>query len=127
MNIINELKEGRALIADPLNWTTGTRARNSKGTSVSPFSPEAVCWCSTGAIEKVTVKEGKNLDAYHEARDALRNEIWLPVWAFNDKCTHAQVLELWDTVIEKREQMLKNTFMYKVKALFSRLRFGVNW
>lgn len=34
-------------------WTKNTYARSVTGRSVGPFSPRAVCFCLTGAIDRV--------------------------------------------------------------------------
>lgn len=40
------------LLSDKSNWTTGARARNRNGDTVSVSDPTACCWCALGAVEK---------------------------------------------------------------------------
>lgn len=37
---------------DPAKRTTGAYARNSRGVSVGFASPDAVCWCAVGLLDK---------------------------------------------------------------------------
>jgi len=49
MSVRATLEAGRARIE--FGWTQGTRARNVHEVPVIPESPDAVCWCASGAID----------------------------------------------------------------------------
>lgn len=42
--------KARDILATPEQWTTGTLARDSKHRPTSIYSPEATCFCLTGAM-----------------------------------------------------------------------------
>jgi hypothetical protein len=46
--IVCEIRDTAGLLAK--GWTQGTYARNSAGDWVDPSSPEATCWCVSGAF-----------------------------------------------------------------------------
>ncbi len=90
------LKAARELISDPVHWTQGWQARNFQGIGVPAKSGEAVCWCILGALHKTS-------EQALEAREALR--LFLPYGygldEFNDRHSHAEVLELFDKAIHE--------------------------
>lgn len=47
------LKNIKALILHPANWTQGRFARDIDGISVSYTALSAICWCLTGALIRV--------------------------------------------------------------------------
>jgi hypothetical protein len=108
------LRAGRALIADPQHWTTGALAKDDRGRHVSPFDKDAVCWCSIGALKKVTPS---NL-IFDLSMDSLRIAIKdLSLWPnntcplscptvdkANDGLPHQEVLRMWDRAIEIESQ-----------------------
>lgn len=101
MNVLETLIAGRAIIADPKNWTTRVSARDANGTSVLPSHPSACKFCSLGAL---TLVEFKN-DSYFsnvtmQAEDALRQAMGCQnVAIFNDDQTHEAVIAAWDRAI----------------------------
>ena len=48
------LKELDALLASKQNWCKGTNAKDSQGVPVTPFSENAIKWCLSGGIEKIS-------------------------------------------------------------------------
>lgn len=91
-----QLRAGKALIATPETWTQGEWARNTQLHKVNVYSPKAVCWCSIGAALKVDISE----DALHHLRIAAGELVWM----FNDRHTHAEVMEMWDRAIALAEK-----------------------
>ena len=96
------LSEAAALIADSVNWTKKTLARDAEGNRVDPCDPHAACWCTMGAIERVLGGDKKTLAIVEygleqrlHARSGLDPEIFT-VANFNDDATtsHADVMEL---------------------------------
>ena len=95
------LKAARKLIEKPENWTKGAFARSAKGSRVRPVYKGAVCFCSIGALQKVSV--GGN---YTDAINFLRREVpedCMGVMAFNDSRTHSEVLDLFSKAIAAAE------------------------
>lgn len=97
------LKEARELISVPERWTQDSSARDSYGEPVGPHSKYAVCWCSTGAIDKSCGGELGGLDLYRSATTSLREPMKLPVIIYNDNHTHAEVLSMFDEAIRIAE------------------------
>lgn len=52
---IDILSDARDLLEDKNRWTRGEIARDSRGKSVSFFSPSACRWCALGAIRKISL------------------------------------------------------------------------
>jgi hypothetical protein len=93
------LTTGRELLADPKNWTQRTLARNKAGESVEhPWDPKATCFCSIGAVHKVLGRY--QLDLKFEVKRLLDCVAGGWMVSFNDRHTHAEVLEAWDKAIE---------------------------
>jgi hypothetical protein len=102
------LSRARELISEATRWTQGESARNDKGRSTDTLSDLAVCWCSLGAVSKVTEADPK---LYHKAAsylDAVVNKQGYKaktqsgfhgdVIVYNDKVgrRHKEILELFD-------------------------------
>lgn len=98
--VLDVLKAGRELIADPERWTQGTYARDADGNRVYYDSPAAVCWCSQGAV----LKFEPNVRRAYEVVSVLgrvtpgRNLV-----LYQDLHTHAETLAVWDAAIAAEE------------------------
>lgn len=96
MTIAENLKEVRALIADPSRWTQEVLARDASGNSVPTCSDSAVCWCFYGALAKVvTADEYDAVSAFIDKNthpDGMVN--------INDSYGHAEVMKQLDRMIE---------------------------
>ena len=67
--IVETLKKARALILDEKNWIKGQEATIGKdGPSVSAKSPEATCFCLTGALGHV-IDEMDGVNEWNLVRD----------------------------------------------------------
>lgn len=86
---------GRAVIANPEHWTQRWFSRAKDGTQVFPDSPKAHCFCSVGALGKVT----PSIALRGEAHRLLSQVAGMSIVRFNDEHTHAEVLEVWDRAI----------------------------
>lgn len=100
--VVSLLKAARALISDPDKWTQGVFARNKEGSRISSTSPEATCWCASGAVNSIgfgsfNIRCG-TLDAMekHGFGDSIEK--------FNDTHTHTEVLAEFDNVIAAIER-----------------------
>lgn len=108
------IRDARALITNPGNWTTLRYARTKQGHGTDPTFPDAVCFCMLGAIRKAGCFRGDGI-----AR-AQAPEMWealgmnLPggiafVHTFNDTYGHKAVLQHMDNVaayLERKAQAL---------------------
>lgn len=105
MNTLEVLKAARERIAVPERWTTKAVARNARGGLVKPRSPNAACWCGSGAIVAVTPESEMPDDWHaHQASMALAKTAgvrWFP--GFNDTHEHADVLAMFDKTIARLE------------------------
>lgn len=91
------LTQARELISDPKRWTKGYFAKTALGAPCGSLSDRAICWCISGAINKVS--EFKN---HQVAYDRLRLVVGPLITQFNDdpKTTHADVIAAFDRAIE---------------------------
>jgi hypothetical protein len=99
------LIEGRALIADRLQWTQGQYARTMDGSGVPARCDSAVSFCATGALLRADAPSRGYAPSvvYHEADDALtqagRELFGVSAVAVNDDLGHAAVLRMYDRAI----------------------------
>lgn len=93
----SKLREARALISDPKNWTQHEYARNSNDYPVSVRGPLATKWCAVGAVVKV----GGSTDL--SLLDAARLLGFWSVFRLNDMTDHDTVLWMFDLAIAMEE------------------------
>lgn len=96
MTSLQTLIAARELISEESRWTQGQYARDSAGHGSSPMSKTAVCFCSEGAILRVT-REPNDVVL---ADRLLRKATGEPTYVFNDTRTHTEVLAAFDRAIE---------------------------
>lgn len=92
------LEEIYTLLSDENRWTRGKYARNKEGVGVPPESEEAVCWCLTGAIERIGQTPNERTQLFIQLSVPLTGITNLQY--FNDNCTHQELLQLIKEVIE---------------------------
>jgi len=103
------LRDAKAKIQNPENWTKGLYAKDSHGHPVPPQNPAAVCWCALGAIKAITDNgrvEDSTADFLYRAFDMNRKSFSgaaCPV-DVNDRLHHQKVLELYDLAIKIAEE-----------------------
>lgn len=102
MHPLEQLLAARKLIADPNKWTQGVLARTAARGRVSPESSYATCWCSLGALHRVT----SNTHVDKRVHDLLLKAVWEVepsfkgfFYEYNDSHTHAEVLGCFDRAI----------------------------
>lgn len=99
-SVADVLRAGLALIEDPEHWATGAFARDARGLSCGADTPQAVCWCSYGALDRA----GGPTDERFEAARVLKTVIGSEALShFNDTHTHAEVVAVWRKAIELAE------------------------
>lgn len=97
----------RELISDPKRWTQGVYARRIKDDpifhhSVTPQSKDATCWCMLGAVIKVCSSDSVSFETdVTKTIESLMPTQFGGIAKFNDSHTHAEVLALLDSTIEK--------------------------
>lgn len=103
MTDIEILIAARDLISNPARWTQNFLAKDEYEYHVDPLSPDAVCWCAFGAIEKVgddwkSFLLGKGASKFLvEASEELFRD---GVSTVNDTLGHQAILAVYDRAIE---------------------------
>lgn len=95
---VEVLKAARELISDPAHWTKGRFARTEKGSPINYESPSAVCFCSAGALMRVTWGDIK---IYQSALEIMIAEMDGNIFGFNDLHTHPEILDRFDAAIAR--------------------------
>ena len=108
MNDVTEvLTEARNLISEPEHWIQGVYARDAQGLPTDWGSPEAVCWCVTGAILKAAAAIQEQSIEHHALVMRSIKELMFGIdsniYTFNDSHNHAEVLEMIGRAIEERK------------------------
>lgn len=109
-DISETLRSMRKLLATPESWNQKSSARDSEGKPVAPELPEAVCWCLSGALARVTyhepIRDKYGCRLYREVHDFFDQKLNMNMIIFNDDpiTTHDDILSLLDYAIEKAEQ-----------------------
>ena len=99
----------KAVIEDPKNWTLGSLARDKLGFPRLPTSLDAVCFCSTGAVTKVTQGDVAGRHKAVVALDGVVRDLskgrFKTVVQFNDNPFngHLAVMKVFDTAIAAQE------------------------
>lgn len=103
METIEILEKARELISDESRWTQGCPARNTEGRYTPIGSPDAVCFCSIGAICKVMFIDEMKVTG-QKATEILRKALpqgWGgSITAFNDTKKHSAIVQLFDRAID---------------------------
>lgn len=104
--VLELLLAAKALIADKKNWTQGASARNKHNNPCQTESMDAVCFCSLGALARVTPYGSRNaVKLQADAITYLYKALPTPSLAsFNDHHTHEEVMEVWDKAIYLAKQ-----------------------
>lgn len=95
------LIKAKETISNPENWTKGVMALDRNGNSVSTLSEKAVCFCSFGAVHRNELNfSWQRVD---EALDFIcvfcEKETGFSLMTFNDRSSHKEVLNLFDSAI----------------------------
>jgi hypothetical protein len=80
------------LLGDPSRWTQGELARDENGRKVHPDDCRAVCWCLSGAHQKVYGFSGKGLNAVLIHIETHFGQT-IPVWNDDIKRTYEDVIK----------------------------------
>lgn len=87
------------LIKDKKKWCQKWFAKNSAGEDCRGFDVDAVCWCSTGALEKYA-PAGYNDPVFFNIMEAFKKQLspGLTLAALNDRKNYDVVMGLWYSV-----------------------------
>src|SRR5438128_2331837 len=96
------LRNARALIAAPSNWTVNCYARDAYNQKVEYHSPEAISFCALGALNRA-YQEATNSCCAHPDLLSTDGVLHAQLGVFNDAHTHQEVLALYDRAIALAE------------------------
>ena len=101
------LIKAKAVIADPKHWTQGRYAQDAEGQDVGPAKPDAVCWCSVGALSKVAYEEnahGARFEATKYLAEVAVEYGYNGIPNFNDSSSHEAVMKAWDEAVKRAKE-----------------------
>lgn len=99
------LRKAKAVIENPENWTQMSYAADQFGNELcDPNSDDACRFCAVGAVARVLGIDGSLAEDHHavKALDACTESG--SVIGFNDACSHAALLRVWDEAIDRAER-----------------------
>ena len=97
--VVKLLEDARNLIAKRESWTQDDFGKTADGNGVYSKSDEAVCWCSLGALTRLSPSD-EDKQVRKLAKLFLRKAMDSSIVVFNDSHTHEEVLAAWDKAIE---------------------------
>ncbi len=106
--ILEAEEMARILISDPNRWTQRASARGADGIQILATDEDAVCWCSFGAVIKVTQGnyEVRGIVLNNMQREAVTSMgAYGSLVLFNDTRDHEDVLAFFDRVIAKEKAL----------------------
>ena len=107
INEYDVLRATKELLKDPKNWTQGKSARDVNSVPCEPSSPQATCWCLTGAAYKVSASlfnKSNFSENWLEALHLLQQVVpggWIGPWNDAKDRTHAEVLNMIDLALDQ--------------------------
>lgn len=109
--VIELLEKAKALIGNPDNFTTGVWARNIEGVGIRPESPNAVCFCTLGALRRIERDTKAGEETLYQAEVELSqytNAYNLPIPIFNDDHGHTAVMNMFNYTINRLKSVESN-------------------
>ena len=125
MKVLELLEKAFTYIDTPDKWTYGVLARGSKGEGLFVRSPDAVCFCSLGAIKRACIDNPGMFEEVELSTTKLLAEMpysagktfverveyatpteWAEVWVtlVNDNSSYHQVVDWWRSAIDHAKQ-----------------------
>jgi hypothetical protein len=93
------------LIRNPSNWTQGFYARDIDGLELMAYEPNAICWCSQGALDVFAFKyadtptrRDASVRMLIAINEAFEKHLGMPLTVLNDTRKHAEVIAEWEKV-----------------------------
>ncbi len=99
MKVSEQLKAAKALIDAPEKWIQGASAIDANENHCSAQDVEAVCFCSIGAIARITGVSSRFLPV----RAYLKISMGDFISHFNDTHSHIEVMAMFDKAISLAE------------------------
>jgi hypothetical protein len=124
--VADDLKAAKTLIDTPEKWTKDVNARDADGMQVLVRSEEAVCFCSHGAIQRVTLTDEADTSHRQMAATNLLTEVTPGRFLadYNDNHTHEEVMAVWDKAIAKAEAL---AVVQNLEAAKAKIEKPENW
>ena len=98
--IIQGLIKAHGIISDPARHTTGENARDINGNRITPYSTEAVCFCSIGVVEHVFRHSyAKERHALEMLKHFMCPDSLTTIHGLNDLLTHDQLMDRWSKAL----------------------------
>lgn len=101
------LIKAKEVIVNPENWIKHYYAYDKNRSPVGRGThPDAVCFCSVGALQKVIGDKGDASDIFvntskiRELTKVLGDVAGETITEYNDSHNHSEVMEVWDKAIE---------------------------
>lgn len=105
-NITDILVKAKALIDTPEKWIKGSNAEDGNGVVVSLEDKRAVCFCTVGAVLRVSEDIGVECAALDLLYSFVKGEYDdIPEWNDTYNRTHAEVMAVFDKAIEISKEM----------------------
>jgi hypothetical protein len=104
MSLVSNLRKLREFFTDPEKWTQRAEARDFLGDAVDPENETAVCFCPRGGAAHIFGWSTTAFEIRTSLTDTLRargQHPDLPVWNDMKETTHAKVLDLIDSTIDR--------------------------
>ena len=99
------LRAARELLSDRKRWIKGDLALNAEGDSVFwGFDPQAVCWCSIGAIEHAIGRDDYQVRRSSIDFLAYAVDKFVPDWNDAKRRKHAEIIEGFTKAIALAEE-----------------------
>lgn len=102
MNSVTVLQDAKRVLVSAGNRSIGNYATDKNGFTVSVTSPEAVCFCSLGAMRRAV---GADVRERHKTSGLtyLSKAMGGNIVRFNDNSTYEEVLAAFDVAIKEAQ------------------------
>lgn len=114
--LIDRLVRIRDLLHVESRWTKGWFARDAEGNDVLTNSPNAVCFCLSGAVSK-TSPDGKIEVVETFLNSQLPNPNYDTIPDFNDDNEHADILAFLDRCLSAASSMSEEEWQAWIEGL----------
>lgn len=107
MTVLEILETSWSELQKPGKWTQGSVAKDSSGRSVEVWSPEAVCFCSVGIIQKISPRKSDATRAILLLAKAF-GKFHISIVEGNDRANDARELGVFwtDAISDARSQKI---------------------
>jgi hypothetical protein len=98
-------RKAAEIVRVPGCWTKGHWAKNGEGRSISPRSPEAICFCAEGAVEHLCNNSTEMLKVIELFNCEFTTDTSFSMIGYNDSVAQnaEDVAKVFDMIAEKYE------------------------